>query len=265
MAILSLQERWGGGGRKGNAMVFFFLQLRDSNPHLAVKTSLDFCFGVYFCALVLGLCCVVVYFDVLLQFILALVSYSLFWFFVTIDFDYLCSARTYFFCLCTSGYFDVAVLFGLQYILFMKCYVIAVSILFGETFSVVFYPPAVFRQFKDPPPFFSHTSSLRSASISPLPSPHPRLFFALPPSPRWVSPNKVDCSQRTTGSVTASLTAKLLPAGSEGGRRRLLVCGLACPMACPISARTALIDHAARPHVPRPVGDTEPCLCWADS
>lgn len=112
---------------------------------------------------------------------------------------------------------------------------------------------------------FSHTSSLPSASISPLPSPHPRLFFALPPSPRWVSPNKVDCSQRTTGSVTASLTAKLLPAGSEGGRRRLLVCGLACPMACPISARTALIDHAARPHVPRPVGDTEPCLCWADS
>lgn len=99
----------------------------------------------------------------------------------------------------------------------------------------------------------------------PLPSPHPRLFFALPPSPRWVSPNKVDCSQRTTGSVTASLTAKLLPAGSEGGRRRLLVCGLACPMACPISARTALIDHAACPHVPRPVGDTEPCLCWADS
>lgn len=68
----------GGRGKERECNGVFFLQLRDSNPHLAVKTSLDFCFGVYFCALVLGLCCVVVYFDVLLQFILALVSYSLF-------------------------------------------------------------------------------------------------------------------------------------------------------------------------------------------
>lgn len=46
MAILSLQERSGGGveeeERERNVFLFFFLQLRDSNPHLAVKTSLDF-------------------------------------------------------------------------------------------------------------------------------------------------------------------------------------------------------------------------------
>lgn len=45
MAILLLQERsevGGGKERERNVFCFFFLQLRDSNPHLAVKTSLDF-------------------------------------------------------------------------------------------------------------------------------------------------------------------------------------------------------------------------------